>query len=314
MENYRYFKIDDNSYTSIQELYLRSFQLKSSIEAIKRKYDTTSFGEKNIGFLAVDTEGDLAAYYGVFPITMVIDGTDYLVAQSGDTMTAPEHRKKGLFTILAKLTYDLSEKKGLSFIFGFPNENSFPGFIKHLDWKFYGNMKSFTIQNTGVPLCELSAKYRFLAPLYQKYCAINLRKHLLKVDTAGIRGFDDTNAFGFVKKSVDFFNYKLQNKNSYLITYEGFSLLIKLEPHLLIGAVAKFELSRTNEFIIAIKRLAFRLGSRKIIITVSENHWLFDALKNELSYTDSLPIGYFEIDKSIPYDKICYSGADYDTF
>jgi len=44
-----------------------------------------------------------------------------------------EYRKLGLFSELASFAYDLALKD--SFVFGFPNSKSFPGFKKRLEWK-----------------------------------------------------------------------------------------------------------------------------------------------------------------------------------
>jgi len=315
MSDYKFIKIDDSSYSKIQELYLRSFDLKATEEEVKIKYDTSAFGYKNLGYLAVHNDGDLAAYYGAFPMRMHIQDKDYLVAQSGDTMTAPEHRKKGLFTILAKACYKLAEESGFACIFGFPNANSYPGFAKNLDWKFYGTMKNFTITNNVLfPLCELSAKYKNLHDFYSNYCKRKLKKYKIELKKENVDVFNDENAKAYIKKDVDFFKYKLNNKNIHLIKINNFTLLIKPEPHLLIGTVGKFEENMLDEFLKTLKCLAHKLGCKKTIITLSENHWLYAYLKTKMAFQDSLPIGYYEIDKSIPYADISYTGADYDTF
>ena len=117
-----------------------------------------------------------------------------------------------------------------------------------------------------------------------------------------------------VKKDIVFFNYKLKNKSNYLIKIKDFTLLIKPETHLIIGDVVRFEPERTNEFIVTINKLAKKLGCKKTIISLSENHWLFGILEGKIERTESLPIGYFQINNEIQYEKISYIGADYDTF
>lgn len=314
MSTYKSIKLEDDSYKAIQELYLRSFGLKATIDEIKKKYNTAPFGMKNLGYISVAEDGDLAAYYGAFPMRMTIDGKDYLVAQSGDTMTAPEHRKKGLFTILAKEAYKLAEESGIHFVFGFPNDNSYPGFVKNLNWKFYGAMKNLNVVNKVLPLCELSVKFKWLYPAYLSLCKCLLKKHRIEATEENIRVFNENNTRGFVKKDTDFFNYKLANKNIFLIKIKGYTLLIKPDPHLMIGAVGHFEKEKVNEFLSIIKKLASKLGCKKTIFTLSGNHWLFDYLKDKVSVTDTLQIGYYEINKDVPYAEISYTGADYDTF
>jgi len=246
---------------------------------------------------------------------MHIQGKDYKVAQSGDTMTAPEHRKKGLFTILAKACYKLAEESGFACVFGFPNANSYPGFAKNLDWKFYGTMKNFTVSNNVLlPLCELSSKYKKLWSFYKNYCHRKLKKYKIELNQENADVFNDTDSKAYIKKDVDFFKYKLNNKSIHLIKINNFSMLIKPEPHLMVGAVGKFEEGKTNEFLNTLKCLAHKLGCKKTILTLSENHWLFTYLKSKIEFQDSLPIGYYEIDKTISYADISYTGADYDTF
>jgi len=52
------------------------------------------------------------------------------VLMSLNTATHPEHQKKGLFSKTAKMTYELAAKKGYFAVYGFPNNNSLPGFKK----------------------------------------------------------------------------------------------------------------------------------------------------------------------------------------
>jgi len=314
MSDYNFVQIDDNSYPAIQELYFKSFGLKETVVSIKEKYDTGMFGMKNTGFMAIDKTNDYAAYYGVFPMQMRIDNKDFQVAQSGDTMTAPNHRGKGLFIDLAKQTYLLAQKKGIQLIFGFPNKNSFPGFQKKLDWKFYGCMQNFIIPNNVIPFCELSSKFKFFMPWYNKYCNLKLSKYKIELTEENTNIFQDNNSRGFVKKDINFFKYKLRNKSNYLVKINNFTLLIKPIPHLLVGAVGKFMPEKTNEFLSTLKTLSIKLGCKKTIISISENHWLFSYLKNKLEYTESLPIGYFPINHDLPFADISYIGADYDTF
>jgi hypothetical protein len=315
MSEYKFVQIDNNSDSAIKELLFRSSKTVVSLQLLKDKYDTSFFGLRNIGFLAIHESNDLAAYYGVFPMRMTIDGKDYLVAQSGDTMTAPEHQKKGLFTDLAKLTYKLAEEKGIQMIFGFPNKNSLPGFQKKLDWKFFGCMQNFIIKNNTVPLCEFSAKYKTFSPLYLNYCNSRLRKYKIAPIDENIRIFNEGMSRGYIKKDADFFKYKLKNKNNFLIKINDFTILIKTSPHLYIGAVGNFKKERTNEFLGTLKQLARKLGCKKTSLSLSENHWLFDHLKSEIDHTEGYPIGYFyTTQQDFPYADISYTVCDSDTF
>lgn len=307
-------QITDNSYKDIKDLYHLSFGSNHSIEYVKQKYDTERFGLKNIGMLAKSESNELAAYYGVFPILLNYGPEDCLVAQSGDTMTAPKHRKKGLFTQLARETYMLSKAKGIKMVFGFPNENSLPGFKHKLEWKFHGFMQRFTFIVKTIPFCELASKFSKLQPSYEKFVRSRIAKYHIEIDQINFDSFNFSKVKGHLKKDRNFFEYKLKGANTYVVLINGFQLLIKANTHLYIGEVNKIEEHQTTLLIESVKKLARRLGCKKVIFTLSKNHWLFDILKNKNAPTKSLPIGFYLIDKTIDPTNIQFSNADYDTF
>lgn len=313
MATYTYFKLEKEHYPKIQELYKRSFGMNKTLEEIEHKYNTDKWGYRNLGFLAKDENNDNAAYYGAFPIKMIIDGKETLVAQSGDTMTAPEHQKKGLFVELAKQTYALAEKEGFAFVFGWPNENSYPGFKKKLDWIFTGFMQDYKFENKVLPLCELSSKYNFIKPLYFKLINSKLRKHKIDFSEINSNNFFKENPYGFIKRDQDFFKYK-QNKTKTLIKINGFTIYIKIDVHLYIGDVMQFEPKEASNFIKTINQLSKMTFAKQTIISLSENHWLNIILKEHMNPLEGLPIGYSCYDNSIELSKIVYSRADFDTF
>ena len=306
--------ITDNSYTEIQKLYHLSFDFFHSLTYIKNKYDTECFGLKNLGLIAKNDNNELAAYYGVFPIILNYELEDYLVAQSGDTMTAPVHRKKGLFTKLAKETYSLAQKKGVNFIFGFPNENSYPGFERKLNWKFYGFMQRFTFKIKTIPFCELAAKFEKLLPLYKSFVQSRIAKYKIDIDQIDFDSFNYSVAKGQIKKNRDFFGYKLNGENTFVVLIEGIQILIKVSTHLFIGEVSKIEYNQAILLIKCVKKLARRLGCIKVIFTLSKNHWLFDVLIQNHTSTKSLPIGFYLMNDTFAPEEIQFSNADYDTF
>ena len=311
---YHYNRISKNKYNSLKDLYLKSFNVKSSISNIENKYDTSDFGLSNIGILAETDSGEPAAFYGVFPIFLSYNSKDYLVAQSGDTMTSPDHQKKGLFVYLAERTYILSRNLNIQLVFGFPNENSYPGFIKKLNWSFNGKMQKLTLKNNTIPFCELASKFKFLKSTYKTYCRIKLSKFAIKPTLDSIKCFNNKSSVGYIKKDQVFFNHKLKNKDNYFIKIDGFTLLIKTNDHLYIGAVGFFEKSKTSDFIKTLKRISKKIGAKKTILSISKNHWMYDYIENEYKTEDSFYIGFYSINKDIETTYIEFISGDYDTF
>lgn len=314
MSDYKYIQLNDHNYDYTRILYNQAFGINRSVSQIKKKYDTGMFGFKNIGFFALADNDTPAAFYGVFPIVMTINNKDYSVAQSGDTMTAPDHRGKGLFIKLAERTYKLSEEQGIKLIFGFPNENSFPGFQKKLKWQFHGNMQKFSFKNLGLPLSELSSKFNFLKTGYEKYCNLRLSKYKIALTEENISHFNHSKSTGYIKKDLNFFNYKLNDPNNYLLKINGFYLLIKPVTHLIVGDIGYFSKEKVPNFLKTIKKMASILACRDAIIIVSKNHWLYELLKDIKPSTENLPIGFLPFSEIDNLHDISFTQADYDTF
>lgn len=307
-------RISANTYHDFKKLFRLSFGTEIPMQRIRAKFDTSAFGAQDAGMLARDEEGEPAAYYGVFPVTIFYAGKDVLAAQSGDTMTAPAHRKQGLFVRLAEETYALARELGIRMVFGFPNENSYPGFKNKLEWIFTGYMQRFHFSVSTIPLCEASAKIRIIKPLYDRFASLRIRKYALSFGEIPYDAFNAMEVKGYVKKDPTFFAYKLRDASLHVIRAGGFYILLKADTHLRIGAVAKFERARTAEFLAVIRKLAKRMLCRKVEISLSTNHWLFPLLQEHLEPVQSLPIGFYIIDKEIGPGEFAFSGGDFDTF
>jgi len=313
MSDYRIERINERSFGAIRELYQKSFGLEVSEDELKKKYDTSAFGEQFVGFLAYhELLNEPAAYYGVFPLQFFQDGKSYLVAQSGDTMTAPNHQKKGLFIQLATKTYELAKDLGVDFVFGFPNENSLPGFKRKLNWQFYDTMYDFQFITSGLPLLQLASKKKLFKPIYSWCTHSSFSKISFNYDSRTALQWSPG-----LKRDTAFFEYK-KNRNVQLVQLNGFSMAIKAENHLYIGEVSQFENEKLPFFIETIKQLGRKFYSRKVVLTLSKNHWLFSLLSESVQPKASLPIGFLPLNvekcESIDFSKIIFSRLDYDTF
>jgi len=183
-----------------------------------------------------------------------------------------------------------------------------------LNWVFHGFMQRFTIQVGTVPFCELASRFPRLQPLYDKFAKFRISKYEISRDEIDFDSFNFSNVKGLIKKDAAFFEYKTRKKGVYLIRIDGFNLLIKAKIHLYIGDVGMIEKEQLKPLLESIKKIAKRLGCQKIIFTLSENHWMYSYLKEEIEPEESLPIGFYLIDKNIDAKEIQFSNGDYDTF
>jgi len=81
-----------------------------------------------------EANGKLVGQYAIIRVKMKIGNKVIIGAQSLDTVTHPEYRHKGVFQTLAKKTYEQAANEGVHIVYGFPNQYSYPGFIRRLDW------------------------------------------------------------------------------------------------------------------------------------------------------------------------------------
>lgn len=91
--------------------------------------------------LAWDEENEkLAGQYVVWPMKFTVNGMKTPCVHSLNTLTRAEYRGQGIFTGLAKKTYDHASQEGKAFCYGTPNPNSYPGFIKKLGFTDLGRI------------------------------------------------------------------------------------------------------------------------------------------------------------------------------
>lgn len=107
-------------------------------EGFKRWYVNNPMG--NVISFNAFYEDEIVAHYACIPIKMMIDGRVVLGLLDMATVTHPNHRGKGLFTKLAKTTFDYAAKNGFEFVVGVANANSFPGYMKHFPFRFISKL------------------------------------------------------------------------------------------------------------------------------------------------------------------------------
>ena len=165
-------------YPLLQELYTDAFHSKIQLPEIERRFTTASLGCEHIGFIAIHKPtGKVAAYYGVFPVKLKsTENTLIQSAQSGDTMTHSDHRMKGLFIRLAKECFNCCRGNNIKIVFGFPNENSLPGFIRKLDWIETDRIVRYDLKlkMKTVPFSRLVSRSSFFRKIHRRYTRLIL--------------------------------------------------------------------------------------------------------------------------------------------
>jgi hypothetical protein len=312
MSNYSVSRISETTLTDLKIVYKSAFGMDLNLEAFIKKQHTTDFGDAYVGFIAYDENNIPAAFYGVYPCKIEYKGTLYLAAQSGDTMTHSDHTGKGLFTMLALKTYEYCKENGFHCVFGFPNENSFPGFIKRLGWSHFDDLTPYLIRVKCIPWIRLKTLFRIPQAVHNKWCRFQLKKWR-KGEPFKSSCMDPETAV--VDHSSDFFNYKTYKEN-YLIRVRGINVWLTFDDtFLLIGDMEKCSDEKFLDVVNGLKRIAFKLGLPHLRFHSSSNTWgemMFKKYGAPMSV--KYPVGGINFTDKIPLDALKFTSADNDTF
>jgi len=86
----------------------------------------------------------IVGHYAVIPMPLRNEVSKLKSYLSMTTMVDPDYRGRKLFTALAERTYSkIKELREETLVYGFPNNNSAPGFIKNLGWNILTDVKLF---------------------------------------------------------------------------------------------------------------------------------------------------------------------------
>lgn len=81
---------------------------------------------------------ELAGHYVCIPVKYNFYGEEKTGLLSLNTAISENHRGKGLFTKLARKTYELAQEENYDFVIGVANQNSTHGFLKKLEFELIG--------------------------------------------------------------------------------------------------------------------------------------------------------------------------------
>ena len=161
-------RLDKQNLADVEKLHTSVYGRVPAENFFAKKYNTAFTGAECIGYIAYDQQMPIA-FYGVIPCFLQINGESILSAQSADTMTHPDYRNRGLFTELAERTYQLCIEEGIRLVFGFPNQNSLPGFVNKLGWEIAGLMDCFILETGKYSWQRLFRKLPAFIDRFMKY-------------------------------------------------------------------------------------------------------------------------------------------------
>jgi len=152
---------------------------------------------KAICFVA-ESNGKIVGQYVTIPTRFSIQGKETLLAFSCDTMIHPGHRRQGMFSALARELYDsLETYPEINLVWGFPNDQSQPGFTGKLGWRMLPTLplmvmpiRPFRMMINALPLFKRLIKSP-LGPI-EKDVDFSFSTKIQRLHVGPINHFDET--------------------------------------------------------------------------------------------------------------------------
>lgn len=136
-------------YSGISDLFFESFEKQLDKGLWEWAYLQNPFGTPLVSIALCD--GKVVGHYAVIPMNLENNSSCISGFLSMTTMVAVDFRRHRLFQRLAEMVYERINKTGLpSIVFGFPNDNSAPGFIKRLGWTISEDYKVVSVKSEQI--------------------------------------------------------------------------------------------------------------------------------------------------------------------
>lgn len=309
---YKAVRINNDNLVDFIDIYHEAFKGNINIDLQRKKFSTDSFaGIKDIGYIVYHEKGEPVAFYGVYPLYASINKKKVLVAQSGDTMTKPDHIGLGLFILAAELTYNLSKENHIIGVFGFPSASSYPTFKRKLNWKFVDALIKYKFFVPTIPISILAQKFKFINDIYLYWIRIVLSFYK-KSDL--FEGSVIANGQDGIYRDEKFWNYKMDSKNNFAIKIGDTSVVFKVNGSLSIGDISVDKKSEMAPILRKLKLLSFLTFNMHVVFYISPGTVLDEKLNVFEKTSKGLPIGFLNFSDEIDLTTLKFTYFDFDTF
>jgi len=136
-EEITYRKFTKNDLEKISEFRKKFFPVNESIKSRGPRYYEWKCLQNPVmpGEMWLAEDGDtLVSMTSMVPKRLKILGRIVEGAETGDTYTRPDYQRRGIFTGLFQAAREQGLDSRLAFIYGLPNDESLPGYVKKLNY------------------------------------------------------------------------------------------------------------------------------------------------------------------------------------
>ena len=306
---YALVRINENNLRDVDILHQAVYGSHRPKDYYYKKYNTAYAGATHTAFIAYSSARLPVAYYGVVPCFLQCGETIVLAAQSTDTMTHPEFRKKGLLTELHNLVIQLCTSLEIKILFGFGNQDSIPIYKHKYNWEENGIMDRFEIPVSPSSIGVFN-RIPILKRIFKTYQKIILRRHTLP--QLGIVCQDIKSGYCGVHRDSRYLEHK-KYSGTMVISAGKSKAWIKLTHDLMIGDI-ELNGNSVEEVISGLKKIARKIGIQKIHFCASQGSFLYNQLIRRYAAIPAFPVLYKDLGSRLELSNIKFTFADLDIF
>jgi len=133
-DSFKIIKYNSTYFDSVVKLFYDSYKRKKSKAFFNYRLSKTPYGKPIIYLMKHSNK--IVGYHSIRPFLLKIKNKDVLGGLTYNTMTHPDYRNKGIFTLLGNKTHEEAKKRKYEFILGFASNYSIHGYttkLKHKD-------------------------------------------------------------------------------------------------------------------------------------------------------------------------------------
>jgi hypothetical protein len=220
-------ELSKNEITQISDLFEAIFNKQMSNKDFINKF-LQNIKSYSYHSLLINENEEIVGCYSAIPYEYNYFGKKVLFGLSVDTMIKEEYRGSP-FTLkkLANNVYEEMKKDGISFVFGFPNNNVYLVRKKILKWKDIGELKYYILP---IKIGAIKSKLKALNLLSKIYAnSINnlvnsdfsTEKATYEIEKSNLNLFRYDDTYSLIEFSDSYMSYKIYNedgvKTAYLI-------------------------------------------------------------------------------------------------
>lgn len=119
---------------------------KADLEVLRWQYRSEVYGPTLT--VVAESEGRIIGHYSAITLPVHVDGEPVTALRGVDIVTAPDHRRRGVFRSVAEHLRDAAREAGAEVLFSTPNDRSL-GTLTALGWTHIGDPRAMVIVTDG---------------------------------------------------------------------------------------------------------------------------------------------------------------------